>query len=111
MDTADLTIYKGASFSVTPTLTSGSGVPMNLSGCGVSGYIKARYGNTGKLASFDITSIQTGSGIVGLALSSAVTSQLPVGYSFYDIEVYQTGTQITFRPLAGKVVIYPEVTY
>lgn len=111
MDIQDLSIYQGSTFSSEKALNDASGVTLNLSGCGISGYLKMRYGDTGRLAAFSITVNQATSGQVTLGLTSQVTASLPVALGFYDIEVYNSGTQATYKPLGGKVSIYPEATY
>jgi hypothetical protein len=111
MDSYDLTIYQGSTFSEARTLNDASGVALNLSGCAVSGFLKMRYGDTGKLAAFNISITQATSGIVNIGLASNVTASLPVAIGFYDVEVYTSGTQITYKPVGGKAFVYPEATY
>jgi len=111
MDTYDLEIYQGQTFALSLTVRDDNGVPLNLNGVQVSGYLKARYSDSGKLADLNATVLEPASGIVGLGISFSGTEVLPVGYAFYDVEMLTADSMSKVKILAGKASIYPEATF
>lgn len=111
MDTYNLTIYKGATYSLSLTLKDSNSVPINLSGYAISGFLKTQYSNTGKLCSLNVSVADATGGIVTLGIPASGTEVLPVGYGFYDIEMLNSGNNSVTKVLAGRVSIFPEVTY
>ncbi len=107
----DLDIYKGTSFSLSLTLKDSEGTPIDLTNYNVSGFLKYRPSDTGKLCNLNPTKTNAPSGIVSLSISYATTADLPCGYGFYDIQIHNTGTDIVTRVLDGKANIYPEYSY
>lgn len=111
MDTYDLQIYKGQTFSLSLTLRDCNSTPLNLGGYGISGYLKTRYSDNTKLADLNVVIVNEASGVVLIGVSAGVTSNLPVNYAFYDVEMFNSGDGSITKVLAGKASIYPEVTY
>lgn len=111
METYDLQIYQGETFSYSFTATDRSGTTMNLSGQTVSGYLKTKYSDSGKLANLNATVTDAAAGTINLSLAATGTAALPVNYAFYDVEVHNTTGNTTVRTLAGKALIYPEATW
>ena len=111
MDTYDLEIYQGQTFSLSLTLRDNDGIPINLSGYAISGFLKSRYSDSGKLTNLNITVTNATSGIVTLGIPASGTSILPINYSFYDIKILDSGDGTVTKVLAGKASIYPEVTF
>ena len=111
MDTYDLNIYQGSSFALSLTLKDSCGSPINLSGYeGLSGFIKYRYSDSGKLADLNPTKLTPyTSGKISLSISADVTSSLPVTVAVYDIETY-SGINVQ-KVLAGRANIFPQATY
>lgn len=111
MDTYDLSIYQGATFSLSLTVRDSDSVAINLSNSLISGYLKTYYSNTGKLTDLNVQISNASSGIISMSIPASITASLPINYAFYDVEALNTGTLVTTRVLAGKALIYPEVTY
>lgn len=111
MDTYDLQIPQGQTFSLSLTLKDNNGVPINLSGFAISGYLKSKYSDTGKLADLNVAITDAANGGVSLGISATETAALPVNYAFYDIEMLNSGDNSVTKVLAGKASISPEITY
>ena len=111
MDTYDLEIYQGQTFALSLTVRDDAGAPMNLNGARVSGYLKARYSDSGKLADLNAVILDAVSGVVGLGITYSGTERLPVGYGFYDVEMLAPDGTTKVKILAGKASIFPEATF
>ena len=112
MQSYDLNIYKGATYSLGLTVKDTNGVPLNLSGYGISGYLKFGYSNTGRLADLNATrSAPFSGGTVNLSIPASVTESLPCGVGFYDIEIRSSGDGSVTKILRGRAEIFPETTY
>ncbi len=111
MDTYDLSIYQGQTFSLSLTLRDINGTPINLGTNLISGYLKTRYSDSAILADLNAQVANAASGIVTLGMSASVTAALPVNYSFYDVEMLNPSTSEVTKVLAGKASVYPEVSY
>lgn len=111
MDTYDLQIYQGQTFSLSLTLNDCSGIPLNLSGQAISGYLKTKYGDSGKLTDLNATVINEPSGVIAIQIAADETAKLPVNYAFYDVEMRNSYDNSVTKILAGKASIYPEITF
>jgi hypothetical protein len=111
MDTYDLDIYKGQTFALSITVRDQSGIPLNLAGTQISGYLKTRYSDTGMLSNLNASILDAANGVVGLSIGHTGTANLPVGYGFYDVEMMTPDGLTIVKILAGKASIYPEATF
>lgn len=112
MDSYDLEIFKGETFTLSIILKDSNEVPIDLTDYNVSGYLKYKYSDSNKLIDLNIQKVAPyTSGAVSLTLSSTGTEQLPVTLGFYDIEIFHTGLGETLKLLRGKASIFPEATY
>ena len=111
MTSYDLEIYKGTTYTLSLTLKDDAGAIIDLSYYLVSGFLKQRYSDTGKLINLSPTVTVPTSGIISLNISDIGTASLSPGYAFYDIQIKNTGTLVVSTALAGKASIYPEITY
>lgn len=111
MDTYDLNIIQGQTFSLSLTLRDVNGLPLNLSGNLISGYVKTKYSDSGVLTNLNAVIADPANGVVTIGIAASGTSVLPVNYAFYDIEMLNTGNGFVTKVLAGKASIFPEVTY
>jgi hypothetical protein len=108
----DLDIYQGATFSLSLTLKDSDNVPIDLTNYNVSGYLKDRYSNAGRLADLNAAKqVPYTSGVITLSISSTGTSVLPITLSFYDVEIGHITSGTVSKVLRGKATIYPEITY
>jgi len=115
MHSFNIIIYKGVTFSQNLSVTGLGGAAINLSGFVLSGFLKFKYSDTGRLTSLNPSGVQPYSdGIVNISVPATGTTLLPVGYGFYDIQLYGTGVSVSgtvMRGIAGKASIIPEATY
>ena len=111
MDTFDLSIYQGQTYALSLTLRDSNSTPINLNGFAISGFIKTRFGDTSKLCDLNVAIANAPSGIVTLSIPASGTAALPVNYAFYDVEMLNSGDGSVTKVLAGKVSVFPEVTY
>ena len=112
MDTFDLDIYKGETFSLSLNLKDADSVPVDLTDYAVSGYLKFKYSDSGKLVDLNVQKVLPyASGDVSLFIPSTGTEVLPVTLGVYDIELYHTGQSTTTKILNGRARIHPEVTF
>jgi hypothetical protein len=111
MDTYDLQIYQGQTFALSLTLRDVTGVPLNLGGLSISGYLKTKYSDLGKLVDLNATIADAPNGVVTLGIPASGTASLPVNYAFYDVELFNPINGFVTKVLGGKAVIYPEITY
>lgn len=111
MQSQDLTIYQGETYSLPLTVLDANGAVQNLSGYGVSGYVKTSYSNSGKLVDLGIVVTSTGSGIITLNIPATGTQALPTNISFYDINIMASGTTTVTKAFGGKVYTYPGATW
>jgi hypothetical protein len=111
MDTYNLQINKGETFTLSITVSNDDGSPMNLSSSVVSGYLKFKYSDSNKLTDLNPVVVTPASGIVSLSISATGTAALPVMIGVYDLEATNTGNGVVTKLLAGKAYVYPEVTY
>lgn len=110
MEVYNLDIYKGSSYSGSFYLKDYDSNTINLSGCSVSGQLKYKYSDTLALTSFNVDVKIPSSGLISMRLTPAQTSALPIGLSFYDVEIYNSGDASVYKPIYGRASIYPEVT-
>ena len=111
MSTYDLDIYQGQTFTLSITVRDTNGAPINLAGYAISGFLKTRYSDSGKLTDLNVTIADATNGIVNLYIPATGTAALPINYAFYDIEMLNSGDGSVTKVLAGKAAVYPEVTY
>ena len=127
----DLNITQGSTFNVRLTTKDSNGSALNLSGYGVSGYIRNKYSDTTYLLDMDPTIVSghsvdhdpndvlktdaIHSGLIDVNLSATGTAALPITQAIYDIEVYlnpkNMNTSSVFKILHGKANIHPESTF
>ena len=107
----DLEIQQGANYYLTLGITDASGNAQDLSNCLVSGLIKTHYGDFSGLCSLNASIISPSSGVISLSISSSNTSQLPVNFLFYDINLYNINTSGTSKILYGKAIVSPQITF
>ena len=112
MDSYNITFNKGSTYSVSLGLTDADGAAINLTNYDVSGFLKYRYSDSGRLLNLNATkTIPHASGYITLIVPATGTAILPVGTSFYDVKIFHTSDGTVDTILGGKVYINPEITY
>tara|TARA_Y100000310_G_scaffold338848_1_gene429677 strand:+ start:767 stop:1117 length:351 start_codon:yes stop_codon:yes gene_type:complete len=111
VETVDLSIIQGDSFSIRIEIKDGNGVPDDLTGYGVRGHVKNKYADTAALLDLSPTISNATSGQVDINVLSSVTKDLPVTEAVYDVEKYLlSDTADITKIIKGKMLINPEVT-
>jgi len=112
MDSYNLDIYQGATFSLSLTLKDSDNIPIDLTDYNVSGYLKSRYSNSGKLADLGASKVAPyPSGVILLNIPATGTATLPITLAFYDVEIGHITSGTVSKVLRGNASIYPEVTW
>ena len=103
----NIEVYQGADFSYVITIKDNEGVPINLTGCTLSGRIREEYGvGTAYDFSFDLMDMVNGK--FKMYMSHTVTSTLTFRKAVYEVDItYSDGTIDTF--LYGNVVVRTQV--
>jgi hypothetical protein len=109
MNTQDIQVTHGASFSTTVSLTDSSGNAIDLTPYTLQSYIKLHYGDTGYWTNLNPSGIVPISGIVNLSLTASGSTGIPVGLAFYDL-ILSSGS-ITTIALGGKVYVSPSISF
>ena len=113
MDTYDLEITQGGSFYLNLLLTDeeDDDAIIDLTDYTVSGFLKYKYGDINKLCNLNpVKELPYESGTISLNINPLITETLPVGFGFYDIELYHSGGY-TDKIIRGKASIFPEITF
>ena len=108
----NITGYQGDHIQLTLNLKESNSLPINLSGYGVRGQVRASYGSTGILLDLNPTIISNQSGSVQININSYVSADIPISDHIYDIERHPSGilTGNSIKLMRGKFSILPEVT-
>ena len=109
MNTFDLHISQGNSYTVSLNLTDSNANPLNLSGYNLTGQVKNLYSDSGSLINLNPTITNAISGMISINVLPNLTTGIPVTLGIYDIEMYNE-TQST-KVLRGNVFIYPSVSF
>jgi hypothetical protein len=110
MDSYDLQIYQGTTFSLSLTLKDDNGYPINLSGSQVSGYVKFRYSDSQPMLNLNPAISSPASGIISLNIAANATTGLIITIAPYDIQIINTGNGVVTKALKGNAFIYPDVS-
>ena len=108
----NITGYQGDHIQLTLNLKESNSLPINLSGYGVRGQVRASYGSTGILLDLNPTIISNQSGSVQININSYVSADIPIYDHIYDIDRHPSGilTGNSIKLMRGKFSILPEVT-
>lgn len=106
--TTNLIINQGSSFSQTLNYVDDQGDPVNLTGYFLRGYIKETYSSTNAFA-LTLNYANAAVGSITVTLSSQDTSFLDGKRYVYDIEGYQSSSDI-IRLFEGIVTVNPGVS-
>lgn len=112
MDSYDIQIYKGATFSLSVTLKDENENPIDLTNYNVSGFLKYRYSDSTALTSLNAQKLSPlESGDISLSIHATGTAVLPVTIGVYDVELFNTVSGTVSKVLRGNASIFPEVTF
>lgn len=104
----DFTIEQGSTWSIKLAVQNPAGTAVNLTGWLPRCQIRKKHSSADIIASPTCT-IAAASGFVYLLLTAAQTTVIPAGEYVYDVELYDSGTQVA-RLQEGTVTVTPEVT-
>lgn len=106
----NLYIDQGTNFSATIQVFDDDGDPFNLTGFTPSGQIRRNYA-TNTIAANLVTSVpNAANGQINIALTYDKTNALKAGRYVYDVEIYNSTSNVIYRAAEGIVVVYPGVT-
>lgn len=110
MDSYDLEIQQGSTFSINLTVNDENESPKDLTNYDISGFLKYRFSDSNALVNLNATKVApyTG-GCISLSISAILTASLPITIGVYDVEINQSG--VVTKVLNGRASIFPEVTY
>ena len=105
----DFTVVQDINFTVILTAQNSDLSYINLSGYGLTGYVRSSYGNTGILYGLNVTpNTNYSSGL--LYVSGRYPQSKPMGQFVYDI-LGVNSNGYTIRLLNGNFTVSPVVTY
>jgi hypothetical protein len=110
MNLYNFEIYQGDKFSSGVNVKGDDGLPMDLTGYSIRGYIRATYSSS-VIEELNGVIVNATEGALEISLSSAETSALPATQLIYDIEAFSAEEDDVFKILCGYINVYPEVTY
>ncbi len=106
----DLQITQGTSFNLSITVKDDDGNPLDLTNYRTSGQFKRFYSDT-TYTNLNVSISTPTGGIITLDIPYNITAILPIGIGVYDINLLNTGSNYSFKPLAGNAFVYPQVTF
>jgi hypothetical protein len=109
MNTGNLVIYQGATFQHAVTITNSDGNPMNLSGYGITGYVKNRFSDSGWLAMIQVSGVSLTGGQITLNIANTGTSGLVTSIMPYDVHATHLTSGTVTKIMGGNAFIYPAV--
>lgn len=104
---ANLIIDQGTDYSTSINLTDDDGNVVNLSNYTANGQIRKTYSSSNAVT-FGIT-LESGTGVVLLALTDTQTANMVAGRYVYDV-VLTDNANVTSRIVEGIVTVTPRVT-
>jgi len=105
----NITINAGETFSQPLTLTNSFGSSIDLTGYGVSSYIRKHPESSTVVAGFGISFTNRAAGEILISLGSSVTQNITEGRYVYDM-VATTGAGIKSVVLEGNVLVRAGIT-
>lgn len=114
----DLTVYQGETFDLLLRLKNENGTPFDLTGWQVRGQIRKTRRSVDVVANFEFVISNPITGEIQVILPFDVTEAIPAGETVsdlrsryvYDIEIFNSQTNVVKRILEGYVRVSPEVT-
>lgn len=107
--TYNIDIEQGADFGRTMQLSFAEDANRSLTGYSFTGQIRTEKSDTTALATFTVSVTNAAERIIYVSVANSITSTLPVGTAYYDIEMtYPDSTKIRF--LEGIANVTGEVT-
>lgn len=106
----ELFLDQGTDFTTTLTVDDISGNLYDLDNYQIKSQIKKSYYTHTVVATFDVSTPNTSTGIVILSLDSANTANIAAGRYVYDVLMKDTANNTTSRILEGIVNVSPGVT-
>jgi len=105
----NIIINAGETFSQSLTLTNSLGSPINLTGYGISSYVRKHPESSTKTAAFTVGITSAAKGEITISLASTITQDLSEGRYVYDM-VTTTSASIKSVVLEGNVLVRSGIT-
>ncbi len=109
MNSFDLNVIQGETFSLTLTVRDVDGNPLNLSDFQMSGFYRNNYSSTGFI-NLNASGVSLESGVISITLNGSQTSLLPLGIGVYDVKLTDNNAY-SFKAIGGNAYVYPQVTF
>jgi hypothetical protein len=106
---SNLLMEQGTTFNTTITLDDVYGDTYNLIGFIASSQMRKSYYSSNATANF-ITTINSGTGTISLALAANTTANIAPGRYVYDTRITNTSDNTVTRILEGIIDVSPSVT-
>lgn len=111
--TWNITIYQGATFDETLTITG-----LNLTGFDARMQIRESHTSsnvtltldTGANGGLTLTVVDTSNATLDIAIAADDTAAIAAGTYVYDLELFNSSTDVVYRLLEGNVIVMAEVT-
>lgn len=106
----ELYIDQGTNFNTTVTLTDDlTNAPINITGYTFRSQMRRSYYSANATANITCSIVNAVTGVVGMNLSSNVTSTIKAGRYLFDLEATDTNGSVQ-RVVEGIITVTPEVT-
>lgn len=106
---ANLFVDAGANYNNKVTVTTPTGLPLNLTGYTAKSQIRKSYGSS-IAYNFNASIHNAEFGRVQIELTALESQVIPPGRYLYDIEITQTSTGEKTRVVEGLVIVSPQIT-
>lgn len=103
-------IDQGVDFSQKLNIETISDFPVNLSGYGISSYIRKHPESKNIVAGFAVSFTNPSIGEITISLGSTITSTIKEGKYVYDMILKQNGTQKKSMIMEGMVLVRSGIT-
>ena len=105
----NITINAGETFSLPLTLTNTDGLALNLTGYGISSYIRKHPESSVVVAGFGVSFTDRTAGEINISLASTITETISEGRYVYDMMAI-SGAGIKSIVLEGNVLVRAGMT-
>jgi hypothetical protein len=105
----NLIIDQGTTFKEFINYVDKTGTAINVTGFAARSQMKKSY-NSANSTTFSANVETSANGNVSISLTAAQSSNVKAGRYVYDVELYNSNSNVVYRIQEGTVTVYPEVT-
>lgn len=107
--TSNLYIDQGSDYSSIVTVTTPTGLPLNLTGYIAKSQMRKSFSSS-VYFNFTCSIPEPASGKIKLDLTAAQSELIPAGRWLYDVEITETATNKRKRVVEGIATVTPQIT-